>query len=171
MSNESTTQTAAPREPVRYAWILPDRLAVAERPGRGGRSHRRELRPAELAWWRAAGVTAVVSCMRSRHGLAEYAAEGLTVRWHPLIDPDQARPQLREAVATVTGLLESGGGAVLVHADRANEWLAAVDAGLRLGLGLARTPRTALRAAEADGLPVGSLAASIVARRRSAAAA
>jgi hypothetical protein len=63
-------------------------------------------------------------------------------------------------------LLDAGAGAVLVHCDRANEWLAAVDAALRLGLGLARTPRAALRAAEADGLPVGSLAASIVGRRR-----
>jgi hypothetical protein len=60
---------------------------------------------------------------------------------------------------------------VLVHCDRANEWLAAVDAALRLRLGLARTPKAALRAAEADGLPVGSLAASIVGRRRASAAA
>ncbi len=68
-------------------------------------------------------------------------------------------------------LMDAGEGAVLVHCDGANEWLAAIDAALRLGLGLARTPRAALRAAEADGLPVGSLAASIVARRRASAAA
>jgi hypothetical protein len=155
-----------PREPGRYAWILPARLAVAERPGRGGRSHRRELRIAEQAWWRGQGVTAVVSCMRSRHGLAEYAEDGLLVRWHPLRDPDQARQELPAAVDAARELLDAGAGAVLVHCDRANEWLAAVDAALRLGLGLARTPRAALRAAEADGLPVGSLAASIVGRRR-----
>jgi hypothetical protein len=160
-----------PAEPREYAWIIPGRLAVAERPGRCGRSHRRALRAAEGAWWRAQGVTAVVSCMRSRHALAEYAEEGLSVRWHPLRDPDQAREELPRAVAAAQELLEAGGGAVLVHCDCANEWLAAVDAALRLGLGLARTPRAALRAAEADGLPVGSLAASIVGRRRASAAA
>ena len=48
-------------EPKRYAWIVPARLAVAERPGRGGRSHRRELRPLEIEWWCGQGVTAVVS--------------------------------------------------------------------------------------------------------------
>ncbi len=160
-----------PREPGRYAWIVPGRLAVAERPGRGGRSHRRELRIAEQAWWRGQGVTAVVSCMRSRHGLAEYAEDGLVVRWHPLRDPEQARKELPAAVEAARELLDAGEGAVLVHCDRANEWLAAVNAALRLGLGLARTPRTALRAAEADGLPVGSLAASIVGRRRAPAAA
>jgi hypothetical protein len=157
-------------EPRRYAWIVPGRLAVAERPGRGGRSHRRALRVAEQAWWRGQGVAAVVSCMRSRHGLAEYAEDGLVVRWHPLTGPEQAREELPRAVAAVRELLARGDGAVLVHCDRANEWLAATDAALRLGLGLARTPRTALRAAEADGLPVGSLAASIVGRRRAATA-
>ena len=158
-------------EPKKYAWIIPGRLAVAERPGRGGRSHRREIRIAEQAWWREQGVTAIVSCMRTRHALAEYAEDGLMVRWHPLRDPDQAAQDLALVVAAVRELLASGDGAVLVHSDRANEWLAAIDAALRLGLGLARTPRTALRAAEADGLPVGSLAASIVGRRRAAAAA
>lgn len=158
-------------EPKKYAWIIPGRLAVAERPGRGGRSHRREIRIAEQAWWREQGVTAIVSCMRTRHALAEYAEDGLMVRWHPLRDPDQAAQDLALVVAAVRELLASGDGAVLVHSDRANEWLAAIDAALRLGLGLARTPRTALRAAEADGLPVGSLAASIVGRRRASAAA
>jgi len=160
-----------PAEPVRYAWIVPGRLAVAERPGRGGRSHRRALRPAETAWWRDHGVTAVVSCMRTRHALTAYAEEGLVVRWHPLKDPDQAREQLPLALDAIEELLAAGDGAVLVHCDRANEWLAAIDAALRLRLGLARTPRAALRAAEADGLPVGSLAASIVGRRRASAAA
>lgn len=160
-----------PAEPVRYAWIVPGRLAVAERPGRGGRSHRRALRPAETAWWRDQGVTAVVSCMRTRHALTEYAEEGLVVRWHPLKDPEQAREQLPLALDAIEEMLAAGDGAVLVHCDRANEWLAAIDAALRLRLGLARTPRAALRAAEADGLPVGSLAASIVGRRRASAAA
>jgi hypothetical protein len=171
MDTERGGEGVEPAEPRRYAWIVPGRLAVAERPGRGGRSHRRALRIAEQAWWRAQGVVAVVSCMRTRHGLAEYAQDGLAVRWHPLTDPEQARAELSAAVASATELLAAGEGAVLVHCDRANEWLAAIDAGLRLGLGLARTPRTALRAAEADGLPVGSLAASIVGRRRAPAAA
>jgi hypothetical protein len=157
-------------EPESYAWIVPGRLAVAERPGRGGRLHRRALRIAEQAWWREQGVTAVVSGMRSRHALAEYAEDGLAVRWHPLRDPDQARQELPLLVAAVVELLDADAGAVLVHSDRANEWLAAIDAALRLGLGLSRTPRAALRAAAADGLPVGSLAASIVGGTTSAAA-
>lgn len=73
-------------EPKTYAWIIPGRRAVAERPGGGGRSHRRALRIAEQAWWRERGVTAIVSAMRTRHALAGYAEVGFVVRWHFLRD-------------------------------------------------------------------------------------
>lgn len=156
-------------EPRTYSWIVPERLAVAERPGGGGRNHRRSRREGEIAWWRARGVEAVVSAMRTRHALADYEREGLTVRWHPLRDPDQARGELWVVAASVRELLDAGSGAVLVHCDLANEWLAAIDATLRMALGLSGTPRAALRAAAADGLPVGSLATSIVVRPMSTA--
>lgn len=158
-------------EPANYAWIIPGRLAVAERPGGAGRSHRRARREAELDWWAQQGVRAIVSGMRTRHGLGEYVERGLEVRWHPLRDPDQAHDELTDLAGAVTALLDADPeGAVLVHCDAANEWLAATDARLRMALGLARTERAALRAAKADGLPVGSLATSIVGRPMSAAA-
>ena len=150
-------------EPATYAWIVPNRLAVAARPGGAGRSHRRLRRSGELEWWRSQGVGAIVSGLSTRHCLAEYVEEDFLVRWHPLRDPEQARQEMPDLVQAVRELLDADAArAVLVHCDMANEWLAAIDASLRLGLGLARTPRAALRAAAADGLPVGSLATSIV---------
>ena len=150
-------------EPRFYAWIVPGRLAVAERPGRGGRSHRRELRESEQAWWRDRGVTGIVSGMRSRHGLVEYALAGFRVRWHPLAEPAQARAELPRLVDSVRTMLEEDpGGGVLVHCDRPGEWLTGVDAALRLTSGLARDPAEALAQAAADGLPVGPLAAALV---------
>jgi hypothetical protein len=157
-------------EPREYVWIVPERVAVAERPGGCGRTHRRDGRIEELEWWRDHGVVAIVSGMRTRHCLDDYAARGFEVRWHPMRDPEQARGAVVELAREVRALLEAHEGAILVHCDCANEWLAAIDAALRLELGLARTARTALRAAAADGLPVGSLATSIVARPTSAAA-
>jgi len=158
-------------EPKKYAWILPGRLAVAIRPGGAGRNHRRERRCAELDWWRSQGVVAIVSALPTRHGLSAYADRDFAVRWHPLRDPGQAAEEMPALVATVRGLLDvHPAGAVLVHCDMANEWLAAIDASLRIGIGLARRPRTALRAAAADGLPVGSLATSILGCPTSAAA-
>ncbi len=158
-------------EPRTYAWIIPGRLAVAERPGGGGRSNRRERRFAELEWWRAQGVVAIVSAKGTRHGLADYVERGFLARWHPLGDVAGARAELPALVATVRELLATPGvTAVLVHCDSPGEWLAAIDAALRLGMGLARTSRAALSAAAADGLPVGSLATSIVGRPNSTAA-
>ncbi len=158
-------------EPRIYAWIIPGRLAVAERPGGVGRSHRRELRFAEMEWWRAQGVVAIVSALKTRHALADYLEQGFLVRWHPLSSVEQARSEMTALVATVQELLATPGvTAVLVHCDGAGEWLAAIDASLRLGLGLQRTPTAALRAAAEDGLPVGSIATSIVGRPNSAAA-
>jgi hypothetical protein len=46
--------------------------------------------------------------------------------------------------------------------DRANEWLAGVDAALRLDAGLAASPEEALAQAAADGLPVGDLARALI---------
>lgn len=158
-------------EPRTYAWIIPARLAVGERPGGAGRSHSRERRAAELDWWRGQGVGAIVSGLRTRHCLADYVDDGFVVRWHPLKTPEQAERDMPALVTDVRDLLEDDPiRGVLVHCDMANEWLAGVDASLRLGLGLARTSRSALRAAAADGLPVGSLATSIVGRPMSAAA-
>jgi hypothetical protein len=138
-------------------------LAVAERPGGGGRTHRRAAREAEQAWWRARGVRAVVSGMVSRHGLVEYALDGLAVRWHPLTSPERADQEVPELVAAVLGTMAAGPGAVLVHVNHANEWLAGVDAALRLSLRLANTPEEALAQAAADGFPVGPLAATLAA--------
>jgi hypothetical protein len=153
----------APREPLAYAWLIPHRLAVAERPGGGGRSHRRDRRAAEIAWWTAQGVTAVVSGMRSRHALDVYAAAGWQVRWHPLREPAQAVRELPRLLAAVDELLtDPGTGAVLAHCDRPWEMLGAVDAALRVHLGLADDRHQAFEAARRDGLPVGSLASSLV---------
>lgn len=149
-------------EPMTYAWLIPERLAIAERPGGGGRSHRRLRRDGELAWWAAHGITTIISGMRSRHGLLEAGLAGFRIRWHPLVAQDQAARQAQALVADVRAHLERGEGAVLVHVDRAGEWLAGVDAALRLGLGLARTRADALAQAAGDGLPLGDVSRAIV---------
>ncbi len=149
-------------EPMTYAWLIPERLAVAERPGGGGRSHRRLRRDGELAWWAAHGVTTIVSGMRTRHGLLEAGLAGFRICWHPLVAPEQAAREAQALVADVRTHLEREEGAVLVHVDRPGEWLAGVDAALRMGFGLARTRPDALAQAAGDGLPLGDVARAIV---------
>ena len=147
-------------EPKRYAWLVPGAIAVAERPGGGGRTHRKERREAEIAWWRDQGVRGIASGMRSRHGLVEYGLSGFSIRWHPLGESPSPEDVARLVAAVVD--LRDECRTVLVHVDYANEWLAGVDAALRMALGLATDPRDALLAAAADGLPVGPLAQALV---------
>ncbi len=145
-----------------HAWIVPGSLAIAERPGGGGRSHRIARRNGELEWWHDQGVRTIVSAMRSRHCLIEYAQKGYGVRWHPLKDLVQGRAELPRLADDVASVMAREPGAVLVHCDRASEWLAAIDASIRLRLGLAGDVAEALLQAEADGLPVGALASELM---------
>lgn len=149
------------REP-RHAWIVPRALAVAERPGGGGRSHRVARREAELAWWYEQGVRTIVSGMRSRHALIEYSQAGFGTRWHPLMDVVQARAELPRLATDVAEVMAREPGAVLVHCDRVSEWLAAIDATIRLRLGLAPDAAVALEQAAADGMPVDHLARDLM---------
>jgi hypothetical protein len=153
--------TAAIKVPV-HAWIVPGSLAIAERPGGGGRSHRVARRQAELTWWSDQGVRTIVSAMRSRHCITEYAQHGFGVRWHPLKDVVQARVEIPRLADDVAETMAREPGAVLVHCDRISEWLAAIDAAIRLRLALADDVATALDQAEADGLPVGDLARDLM---------
>lgn len=153
--------SAVQKVPV-HAWIVPGQLAIAERPGGGGRSQRVTRRHAELAWWRNQGVATIVSTMRSRHSITEYARLGFGVRWYPLKDLVQARAELPRVAGEVAAVMAREPGAVLVHCDRVSEWLAAVDAAIRVRLDLAPDPVTALEQAEADGMPVGDLARELM---------
>lgn len=150
------------QEPTTYAWLIPGRLAVAERPGGGGRSHRIARRDDEFAWWAAQGVTTIVSGMRTRHGLVEAALAGFRIVWHPLVTAEQAAREIPALVRSVRERLEDREEVVLVHVDRAGEWLAGVDAALRLGFGVARTRPEALAQAAGDGLAVSEISTSIL---------
>ncbi len=152
----------APRTQPPHAWIVPGALVIAERPGGGGRSHRVARRESELVWWHEQGVRTIVSGMRSRHALVEYAQVGFGVRWHPLMDVVQARAEIPRLAADVADVMAREPGAVLVHCDRISEWLAAIDATIRLRLGLAPDVAVALTQAEADGLPVDDLARDLM---------
>jgi len=152
----------APFKEPPHAWIVPGALAVAERPGGGGRSHRVARREAEIAWWREQGVRTIVSGMRSRHALTEYAQVGFGTRWHPLMDVVQARAEIPRLADDVADVMAREPGAVLVHCDRVSEWLAAIDATIRLRLGLAPDVAMALEQAGADGMPVDDLARDLM---------
>jgi len=156
------TDSLTAEQPRFHVWLVEARLAIAERPGGGGRSHRRARRQGEQEWWRANGMTDIVSGLRSRHGLVEYGLGGFGIHWFPITDNAAAGEAVAALVQRTEALLAEDR-CVLVHVDRANGWLAGVDASLRLGLGLAGNREEAMLQVARDGLPLDEVAETLVA--------
>jgi hypothetical protein len=115
------------QQPKRIWWARPRKLCALERPGGGGRSHRRERRDAELAYLRANGVRMLISTIRSRHGLAAYEEAGFD--WHhvPVASAAEGAAQLEELLPFLRRELR-GRGAVALHGDLYTDFVAAVCA-------------------------------------------
>lgn len=65
--------------PRNFHWVITDRLAVCERPGGYGDSHRKVRRQEEIIWIREQGFHHVVSLSASPHNLHNY--DELGVKW------------------------------------------------------------------------------------------
>ncbi|HJM27265.1 MAG TPA: hypothetical protein QGF11_04790, partial [Acidimicrobiales bacterium] len=65
--------------PTAFAWIIQDQIAVCERPGGFGTSHRRVRRQEEIIWIRENNFDTVVSLLASDHNLHNY--DELDVAW------------------------------------------------------------------------------------------
>jgi hypothetical protein len=147
-------------EPSRIWWARPRKLGSLERPGGGGRSHRGERRTAEIDYLTGRGVRLVISTMRTRHNLADYASAGLA--WHhvPVDDTAAAGDALDELVSLLRADLRRTG-AVAVHGDRRTDFVAAVCAAhLHDVRGIA--PKDGLSAALEAGLEVSPAAAALL---------
>jgi beta-phosphoglucomutase-like phosphatase (HAD superfamily) len=146
--------------PARIWWARPRKLCALERPGGGGRSHRADLRAAEIAYLRARGVRLMVSVMRTRHNLAAYEEAGLD--WHHVPVPSAAEgaDQLEELLPLLARDLRRRG-AVAIHGDRHTDFVAAVCAA-HLHAERGADPAVALAAAERAGLTVTPEACALV---------
>jgi hypothetical protein len=102
-------------QPRKIWWARPRKLCALERPGGGGRSHRRERREAEIAWLRD-HVRLVVSVMPSRHNLPDYERAGIEYRHVPVASAADAPAALEELLGLLRRELRSRG-AVAIHGD------------------------------------------------------
>lgn len=125
-------QGDAPRH---FAWVIKDRLAVCERIGGYGPSHRRVRRAEEIVWVKAQGFTCVVSTLASPHNLHAYDESGLAARHLPLGRRDELVAGLEAVFVDVRGLL-AGGERVLVHDDDVGDRVQGLLAGYLVHAGL-----------------------------------
>jgi len=140
------------REPKRIWWARPRKLCALERPGCGGRSHRRERRQAEIEWLKANGVRLVVSAMTTRHNLADYERAGLDWRHVPVPSTAEGAEALEQLLRLLRRELRRRG-AVAVHGNRHTDFVAAVCAA-HLHDATGADPAEALEAAAEAGLTV-----------------
>ena len=126
---------AAGIPPRNFAWVIKDRLAIAERPGGYARNHRRVRRQEEIIWVREQGFTRVISLLASTHNLHAY--DELGVAWAhfpfpPHGDPNVVLPELYAHIQM--GL--AAGDILLVHQEELGDRLMGVMAGYLLWAGL-----------------------------------
>ena len=133
--------------PRNFAWVIRDRLAVCERPGGYGASHRKVRRQEEVVWVKAQGFTLVVSVLASPHNLHVYEAAGLPCRHVPLGSGDDPAAVLGPFYADLHAVLAAGD-RVLVHDDDVGDRLQGVMAGYLLHTGMVPHEPRAIAAVE-----------------------
>ena len=138
---------AAGIPPRHLTWVLPDRLAAAERPGGQTQSHRKVRRQEEIIWLRENGFTLVISLMDSPQNLAAYSELG--VRWshHPVPtvgDQREALLSLFQEIATHQAASE----VILLHDDELGDRTIGAIAGYLMWAGRLPDAPTAMSVVE-----------------------
>ena len=107
---------AAGIQPRNFIWVIKDRLAISERPGGYGRSHRRVRRQEEMVWLRENGFSRVVSVLPSPHNMAAYEEFGIPASHVPFGPHDDPRDALPVIYEQLRGWLANGE-RLLLHGD------------------------------------------------------
>lgn len=119
---------AAGIPPRHLTWVLPEVLAVSERPGGQATTHRRVRRQEEVIWLRENGFDVVISILTSPQNLSAYADLGIESSHQPV-------PAHGDLAAPLSHLYEELGGRIrrgqriLLHHDELGDWVIGITAG------------------------------------------
>ncbi|WP_419925009.1 hypothetical protein [Candidatus Poriferisocius sp.] len=153
---------AAGIRPRNFCWIMKDRLAICERPGGRGESHRRVRRTEEINWIRQQGFSRVVSLMPSTHNLHNYSEQNIAWSHWPIADNEDYRARLGPLFAELQSLLVSGE-KLLVHRRALDDVVCGFVAGYLLWNGMVPSESQAVVVVEKmTERPVGAVGRRIV---------
>lgn len=113
--------------PRHFTWILKDKLAICERPGGYGESHRRVRRQEEIIWIRENGFGMVVSIIPAPHNLHNYEELGMPYRHRPFSTED-LDGWLKSFYQELNELLRAGT-KVIVHGEEVGDRIAGIMGG------------------------------------------
>jgi hypothetical protein len=149
--------------PRNFTWILKDKLAICERPGGVGDSHRRVRRQEEIIWLRENGFGCVLSIIAAPHNLHNYDELSLPYRHRPF--NSEHTDQYLKALYTEMRDLMRHGTKVLVHGDEVGDRILGIMGGYIRWAGLVEEPTNAIQVTERlAGRPLDPFAREIILR-------
>ncbi|MEQ8843012.1 MAG: hypothetical protein RIB98_18700 [Acidimicrobiales bacterium] len=115
--------------------MIKDRIAVCERPGGYGDSHRKVRRQEEIIWLRQHEFDFVVSLIGSTHNLHNYEELGLPFHHVPFSGPGDGPLGLTRAMASIRDHVDRGH-RIVVHREELGERVSGLMAAYLLWMGL-----------------------------------
>lgn len=122
-------------EPRHFRWVIKDRVAVCERPGGYGDSHRKVRRQEEIIWLRQNHFDFVVSLIGSTHNLHNYEELGLPFHHVPFSGPAAGPAGLTRAMAAIRDHVVAGD-KIVVHREELGDPVAGLVAAYLLWMGM-----------------------------------
>lgn len=133
--------------PRNFTWILTEQLAICERLGGYGESHRSVRRQEEIIWVLNSEFTYVVSLIPGPANLHNYEELKLPHLHRPLAETDEFSIRLPEIYRELRQRLELGE-RLLFHREEINDLLAGFIGGYVAWTGMVPDPPKAVQAAE-----------------------
>mgnify|MGYP006879007660 FL=1 len=132
--------------PRNFTWILKEKLAVCERPGGVGDSHRRVRRQEEIIWLRENGFGCVISIISAPSNLHNYDELQLPYRHRPF-NQENLDAYLKALYTELHELLNRNM-RVLVHAEEVSDRIFGVMGGYIRWSGLVEEATQAIQVTE-----------------------
>jgi hypothetical protein len=129
--------------PRNFAWVIKDRLAVCERLGGYGASHRRVRRQEEIIWAQQQGFTCIVSMLASPHNLHAYDEAGVSSLHVPFVAHEEPSEVLSRLYGEIHPRLSSGE-QLLVHQEELSDVIQGAMAGYLVYAGMVPEPPRAI---------------------------
>ena len=150
-------------KPRGFRWIITSRLAVSERLGGQGVTHRKVRRQQEVLWLqKEAGITDVVSLLTNNQNIKVYQESGFGAHRVP-ISSEVEETERRSLYDKLRELLSNPHAKILVHRDVIDESLAGLMSGFLVDTGLVPDPVRAVTIIEQIlGRPLGARGRSLV---------
>lgn len=122
-------------QPRHFTWVIKDKVAVCERPGGYGSSHRKVRRQEEIIWLRQNNFDYVVSLCGSNQNLHNYEEMGLPFHHVPFSGRGSGALSLTRAMATIRDHVNAGD-KIILHREQLGERISGLMAAYLLWMEL-----------------------------------